>query len=166
MICPFRTGIGYDVHRFIADRPFILGGVTIPFEKGLLGHSDADVLVHALMDSLLGAASLGDIGTHFPDSDPSYKDISSLELLSRVHKLLKTRGYAIVNCDSVIICERPKLMKFADEMKKNISAALGRLALDCIGIKATTSEGCGFTGRGEAVAVHSVSLLSFEQQSS
>ncbi len=161
MTSPYRTGIGYDVHRLVENRPFILGGVTIPHTKGLLGHSDADVLIHAIMDSLLGAAALGDIGEHFPDSDSSYKDISSITLLQHVYALLKERNITIVNIDSVILCQKPKVMKYSAEMKHHISEALGALPFDRIGIKATTTETCGFIGREEAVAVHSSCLITY-----
>lgn len=159
MIPSFRTGIGYDVHRFAEKRPLILGGVTIPHSHGLLGHSDADVLVHAIMDALLGAGSQGDIGTLFPDTELQYRNISSLSLLQTVYSLLVEKEMSVVNIDSVILCQRPKVMKYADSMKKNISACLGNLSPDCIGIKATTTEGCGYIGREEAVAVQSSALI-------
>jgi 2-C-methyl-D-erythritol 2,4-cyclodiphosphate synthase len=157
---PFRIGIGFDVHRLVSDRKFILGGVEIPHETGLLGHSDADVLIHALIDSLLGASSLGDIGTHFPDTSAKYKNISSISLLESVYSLLQENSIFIVNIDSVVICQRPKIMPYAESMKKNISIALGNLDTGRIGIKATTTEKAGFIGREEAVAVQTVALIS------
>ena len=154
-----RVGTGYDVHAFAEDRDLILGGVKIDYELGLLGHSDADVLVHAIMDSLLGAANLGDIGRNFPDNDNKYKGISSIELLRQVNDLLLKKGITIINIDSVVICERPKIKDYADKMKLNISAALNGLSVDRIGIKGTTTEKLGFTGRGEGIAAQAVSLV-------
>lgn len=153
-----RIGIGYDVHKLCQGRKLILGGLDIPYEKGLLGHSDADVLLHALMDALLGAAALGDIGRHFPDTDDSYKGISSMILLKQVYNLLKANGYSIINVDSVIIAQKPKLAPFIKEMEKNIAECL---STDCrnVNVKATTEEGLGFTGTGEGIAAKAVCLL-------
>ncbi len=153
-----RVGIGYDAHQLTTDRPFILGGVEIPFEKGLKGWSDADVVVHAIMDALLGAAALGDIGTHFPPNDPTYKDISSITLLNRVGGLLKTQSWRISNVDATIIAERPLLRPYISQMKQNIGQALS-LSESQVGIKATTNEGLGFTGREEGVAAYAVVLI-------
>ncbi|MDR1704819.1 MAG: 2-C-methyl-D-erythritol 2,4-cyclodiphosphate synthase, partial [Clostridiales bacterium] len=153
-----RIGIGYDAHRLTEGRPLILGGVLIAFEKGLLGHSDADVLVHAIMDGLLGAAGAGDIGRLFPDSSAEYKDISSLKLLNRVGEVLKERCMGIINMDCVIIAERPRLAPHIPEMKENIAAALN-ISPDRINIKATTEEGLGFTGRGQGIAAQAAVLL-------
>ena len=153
-----RVGIGYDAHRLTTDRSLILGGVEIPFEKGLEGWSDADVVVHAVMDALLGAAALGDIGNHFPPNDPSFKDISSITLLNRVGGLLKRQGWRIGNIDATIIAERPLLRPFITQMKQNISRALSINESD-VGIKATTNEGLGFTGRQEGIAAYAVALL-------
>ncbi|MBL4930763.1 2-C-methyl-D-erythritol 2,4-cyclodiphosphate synthase [Clostridium paridis] len=150
-----RVGIGYDVHTLVENRSLILGGVNIPYEKGLLGHSDADVLLHAIMDSLLGAAALGDIGKHFPDSDPRFKDASSIKLLSHVGNLLKEKGYSINNIDATIIAQRPKLSPFINEMRENIASALN-ITLEDINIKATTEEGLGFTGSGEGISSQSI----------
>jgi len=153
-----RIGIGYDVHQLVEGRKLILGGVTIPFEKGLLGHSDADVLVHAINDALLGACALGDIGKHFPDTDPAYKDISSIKLLKRVKDLLSVHGYKVVNIDSVICAERPKLAPYIDEMRKNIAETLS-IAVDRVSVKATTTEGLGFEGKGEGISAQAVCLI-------
>lgn len=153
-----RIGQGYDVHRLVADRKLILGGVEIPYEKGLLGHSDADVLVHAVMDALLGAAALGDIGQHFPDSDPQYKGISSIELLKHVGKLLDENHYVIENIDATIIAQRPKLAAYRPQMAENIAAALG-LKVSQVSVKATTEEGLGFTGTGEGISSQAIALL-------
>ena len=150
-----RVGTGYDVHRLVEDRKLILGGVDIPYEKGLLGHSDADVLLHAIMDALLGAAALGDIGKHFPDSDDKYKGISSILLLEEVGRLLEENKYVVVNIDATIVCQRPKLRPFIDQMEMNVAAALG-LSEDQINIKATTEEGLGFTGEGLGIAAQAV----------
>lgn len=154
----FRVGNGYDVHRLADARKLILGGVEIPYGKGLLGHSDADVLVHSVMDALLGACGESDIGIHFPDNDISYKGISSLVLLKKVKDILDSKECHISNIDSTIIAEKPKLSPYIDEMKGNIAAVL-QLDKDCIGIKATTSESLGFTGRGEGIAVYSVACI-------
>lgn len=153
-----RIGSGYDVHRLVEDRELILGGVKIPYEKGLLGHSDADVLIHAIMDALLGAASLGDIGKHFPDSDPEYKGISSIELLKRVKSLLENKFYLIENIDATIIAQRPKLSPYISEMVSNIAAALA-IDEDRVNVKATTEEGLGFTGEGLGIAANAVCLI-------
>ena len=153
-----RIGTGYDVHRLVEDRKLILGGVTIPYEKGLLGHSDADVLLHAVMDALLGAAALGDIGKHFPDKDPQYKGISSMELLRRTARLLDEAGYTVGNVDATVICQQPKLAPYHDEMVKNIAKALCTEP-SRISVKATTEEGLGFTGKGEGIAVQAVALI-------
>lgn len=153
-----RVGFGYDVHKLVADRKLILGGVLIPSEKGALGHSDADVLLHAICDSLLGAASLGDIGKHFPDTDNKFKDISSLLLLKEVGNLISKNGYKINNIDTTILLETPKILKFAEEMKKNIASVLN-IFNDQVSIKATTSEGMGFIGVSEGIACYAVSLI-------
>jgi 2-C-methyl-D-erythritol 2,4-cyclodiphosphate synthase len=153
-----RVGFGYDVHRLVEGRKLILGGVEIPYQFGLLGHSDADVLVHAMMDALLGALALGDIGKHFPDTNPKYKDISSLLLLKEVKNLLQEKGYQINNIDALVVAERPKLAPFIEMMRKNIGEVLD-LDLDRINIKATTTEGLGFTGTGEGMAAHVVATI-------
>lgn len=153
-----RIGIGYDVHRLVEDRKLILGGVEIPYEKGLLGHSDADVLVHAVMDALLGAAALGDIGQHFPDNDPKYKGISSILLLEKVGQLLNEKGYRVVNIDSIVIAQKPKLLPYRPQMAENMAQALG-IPVDCVSVKATTEEGMGFTGTGDGMASQAVVLL-------
>ena len=153
-----RAGHGYDVHRLVEGRKLILGGVTIPWEKGLLGHSDADVLTHAVMDALLGAAALGDIGRYFPDTDPRYAGADSLELLRHVVKLLCQEGYAISNIDATVIAQRPKLKDFIPQMQQNIAAACG-IAPAQVNVKATTEENLGFTGSGEGMSAHSVCIL-------
>ena len=153
-----RIGMGYDVHRLSAGRKLIMGGVDIPYEKGLLGHSDADVLVHAIMDALLGAAALGDIGSHFPDTDPAYEGISSIRLLEHVGKLLSDHGYKIGNIDATIIAQKPTKRHHIDQMRDNISNAL-KIRPDQVGVKATTEEGLGFTGSGEGISAHAVCLL-------
>jgi len=153
-----RIGIGYDVHRLVENRKLILGGVIIPFDKGLLGHSDADVLIHAIMDALIGGIAKGDIGKLFPDTDPEYKGISSLELLKRVSEMLLESGYFIGNIDCTIIAQKPKLASYIPDMKKNISSALN-ISLGQINIKATTEEGLGFTGEGLGIAANAVCLL-------
>lgn len=153
-----RIGIGYDVHKLVENRLLILGGVNIPYDNGLLGHSDADVLLHAIMDSLLGSLSLGDIGKHFPDTDSCYKNISSLVLLKKVGKLINAKGYMIENIDSIIIAQSPKLSPFIDDMKKNIAEAL-RIDIDRVSVKATTEEGLGFTGKKEGISAQSVCLV-------
>ena len=154
-----RIGQGYDVHRLVEGRKLILGGVEIPYERGLLGHSDADVLLHAVMDALLGAAALGDIGQHFPDSDERYKAISSVELLKEVGKILQENGYLIENIDSTVIAQRPKLLPYRPQMAKNIADALG-IEPDQVSVKATTEEGLGFTGTGEGISAQAIALLS------
>ena len=154
----FRIGHGYDVHRLVAGRRLILGGVEIPYESGLLGHSDADVLTHALMDALLGAAALGDIGQHFPDSDPAYAGADSLELLRRVCILLRNAGYRISNADCTVIAQAPKLKPYIAQMRSNLAAACG-VDADQISVKATTEELLGFTGRGEGISAHAVALI-------
>lgn len=153
-----RIGLGYDVHRLAENRALILGGVTIPYEKGLLGHSDADVVVHAIMDALLGAAALGDIGQHFPDTDEKYKGISSIALLRHVGKLLEENHYIIGNIDATIIAQRPKLAPYKEAMTENIAAALG-IEKNQVCIKATTEEGLGFTGSGEGISSQAIALL-------
>ena len=153
-----RIGNGYDVHRLTEGRKLILGGVDIPFEKGLLGHSDADVLIHAVMDALLGAAALRDIGYHFPDTDPEYKGISSIELLKKVKDLLDGEGYTVVNIDAVVIAQRPKLKDYIDKMIKNIAAALDTAAGN-VNVKATTEEGLGFTGEGLGIAAFASCII-------
>lgn len=153
-----RIGQGYDVHKLVEGRDLILGGVTIPYEKGLLGHSDADVLIHAIMDALLGAAALGDIGQHFPDTDPRYKGISSIELLKHVGALLDKNHYIIENIDATIICQRPKLALYRPQMAANIAEAL-HLNIGQVSIKATTEEGLGFTGSGEGISSQAITLL-------
>lgn len=153
-----RVGLGYDVHKLVPNRDLIIGGVTIPYEKGLLGHSDADVLLHAISDSLLGAAGLGDIGTHFPDTDPKYKGISSIILLEKVGELLNSKGYKIGNIDATIIAQRPKMLPYIVDMKNNISKALN-ISIDAINVKATTEEGLGFTGIGEGISSQCICLL-------
>lgn len=153
-----RVGLGYDVHRLTEGRKLILGGVEVPFEKGLDGHSDADVLIHAIMDAMLGAAKLGDIGELFPDTDPEYKDVSSMKLLKLVRKELEEKGYRVSNIDSIIVMQKPKLRPYIEQMEKNIADALGT-KLDKISVKATTEEGLGFTGSGEGVAAKAVCLI-------
>ena len=153
-----RIGQGYDVHKLVDGRPLILGGERIPWDKGLLGHSDADVLLHAIMDALLGAAALGDIGTHFPDKDPAYEGADSMELLRRVHSLLRERGFRVVNVDSTVIAQRPKLSPYIPAMRAGIAEAL-ELPLDAVSVKATTEEHLGFTGREEGISAQAVALL-------
>lgn len=153
-----RIGLGYDVHRLVEERDLIIGGVTIPYEKGLLGHSDADVLLHAIMDSLLGASALGDIGTHFPDTDERYKGASSIKLLEEVGKLLYKNGFSINNIDSTIIAQRPKMSPHIMNMRENIAKALN-IDINKINVKATTEEGLGFTGTGEGISSQSICLL-------
>ena len=153
-----RVGMGYDVHKLVEGRSLILGGVTIPYEKGLLGHSDADVVVHAIMDALLGAAALGDIGKHFPDTDPAYKGISSILLLQRAGTLLEEKNYVIENIDATIIAQKPKLRPYIEEMEKNVAEALG-IEKEQVNIKATTEEGLGFTGAGEGISAQAVCAL-------
>lgn len=153
-----RIGQGYDVHRLTEGRDLILGGVKIPYEKGLLGHSDADVLTHAVMDALLGAAALGDIGQLFPDSDPAYEGADSIALLRKVGEVLEDHGYVVENIDSTVIAQRPKLLPYRPEMAENIAEALG-LEASQVSVKATTEEGLGFTGSGEGIAAQAIALL-------
>jgi len=153
-----RIGMGYDVHKLCDDRDMIIGGVKIPYEKGLLGHSDADVLLHAIMDALLGASALGDIGKHFPDTDPQYKGISSLKLLEHVGNLLLENRFLIENIDATIIAQRPKMRPYIDEMRKNIADTLG-IDITQVNVKATTEEGLGFTGSGEGISSQAICLL-------
>ncbi len=153
-----RIGTGYDVHRLVEERALILGGVLVPYEKGLLGHSDADVLLHAIMDALLGAAALGDIGKHFPDSDEKYKGISSIALLKEVKQLLDSELFIVENIDATIIAQRPKLAPYIQEMRANIAEAL-QIDISQVNIKATTEEGLGFTGSGAGIAAQAVCLL-------
>ena len=153
-----RVGTGYDVHRLVEDRKLIIGGVEIPHEKGLLGHSDADVLLHAVMDSILGALALGDIGKHFPDTDEKFKGADSIKLLEHVYNLIKDRGYAIGNVDCTIIAQSPKMAPHIENMRINISKALNT-SIDNINVKATTEEGLGFTGSKEGISAQSICLL-------
>ncbi len=153
-----RIGMGYDVHKLVEGRDMIMGGVKIPYEKGLLGHSDADVLLHAIMDALLGAAALGDIGKHFPDTDPAYKGISSLKLLEHVGNLLDENGFIIENIDATIIAQRPKMRPHIEQMRENIATTLG-IEIDRVNVKATTEEGLGFTGSGEGISSQAICLL-------
>ena len=153
-----RAGIGYDIHRLVKGRPLILGGVPIAYEKGLLGHSDADVLTHAICDALLGAAGLGDIGTHFPDSDPQYKDISSLTLLSATCRMLVQNGFRIVNLDSVLFAEAPKLGPHRQSMQTTLAKAMN-IPPEAINVKATTTEGLGAIGKGEGIAAMCMALI-------
>ena len=154
----FRIGHGYDVHRLTEGRALILGGVQVPYALGLLGHSDADVLTHAVMDALLGAAGLGDIGRHFPDTDERYRGISSQLLMEHVRRLLADAGWRAGSIDATVIAQRPKLAPFLDEMRQKLAATLG-ISPDCVNVKATTEEGLGFSGRGEGIAAHAVALL-------
>lgn len=153
-----RIGMGYDVHKLTEGRDLILGGVNIPWEKGLLGHSDADVLIHAVMDALLGAAALGDIGKHFPDTDPAYKGISSILLLKHVGNLLKEHGYIVGNIDATIIAQKPKMAPHIPTMRQNMADALG-IEVSQMNVKATTEEGLGFTGKGEGISSQAICLL-------
>lgn len=154
-----KVGIGYDIHRLVEDRKMILGGVEIPYLKGLLGHSDADVLLHSICDALLGAVGDGDIGEHFPDTDPKYQDISSMELLKIVVESVRKKGYEIANIDAVIIAQEPALMPFKKQIRQKIAQALN-LSEECVGIKAKTNEGLGELGRKEAIACYAVAMLS------
>ncbi len=154
----FRIGHGYDVHKLVEDRRLIIGGVDIPHTLGLLGHSDADVLLHAIMDSIIGALAEGDIGKHFPDTDEKYRGISSLKLLSYVHELMECRGYKIVNIDATVVAEKPKLRPYIEEMRENVASALC-CDVSSINIKATTEERLGFTGRCEGISAHAVALI-------
>ena len=153
-----RVGMGYDVHRLVEGRDLVMGGVNIPYEKGLLGHSDADVLLHAIMDALLGAAALGDIGKHFPDSDPAYKGISSILLLEKVGEILTGEGYFVGNIDATIIAQAPKMRPYIDQMRENIAKALD-VDVSCINVKATTEKGLGFTGTGEGISAQAICML-------
>lgn len=153
-----RIGHGYDVHRLTENRKLILGGVEIPYEKGLLGHSDADVLCHAIADAILGAAAMKDIGRHFPDTDEKYKGISSILLLKKVCEMVRNEGYSVVNIDSTVIAQSPKLAPYIDEMRKNIANAVSTSISD-VNVKATTEEKLGFTGNGEGIAAHAVCLI-------
>jgi 2-C-methyl-D-erythritol 2,4-cyclodiphosphate synthase len=153
-----RVGLGYDVHKLVENRDLIMGGVNIPYDKGLLGHSDADVLLHAIMDSLLGASALGDIGKHFPDTDVKYKGASSIKLLQHVGNLLVENSYKIENIDATIIAQKPKMAPYISDMVKNISAALN-IEENRVNVKATTEEGLGFTGSGEGISSQSICLL-------
>lgn len=157
-----RIGQGYDVHKLVTGRKCIIGGVEIPYEKGLLGHSDADVLLHAIMDAMLGAAAMGDIGKHFPDTDPRYEGISSMELLRCTCLKLRDAGYSVVNIDSTIIAQRPKMAGYIDTMRKNIAEALG-IDMSLVSVKATTEEGLGFTGSGEGIAAQAICLITEKQ---
>ncbi len=153
-----RIGMGYDVHRLVEGRKCIIGGVDIPYEKGLLGHSDADVLLHAIMDAMLGALALGDIGKHFPDTDPAYEGIDSLRLLERTDALIRNEGYAVGNIDATIIAQAPKMRPYIDTMRENIAEVL-HVGVDRINVKATTEEGLGFTGSGEGISAQAICLL-------
>ena len=153
-----RVGMGYDVHRLVEDRKLIIGGVEIPYEKGLLGHSDADVLLHAVMDALLGAAAMGDIGKHFPDTDAAYKGISSVALLEKVGEMLNKKGFLVENIDATIIAQAPKMRPYIDKMRENIAEAL-QMDISCVNVKATTEEGLGFTGSGEGISSQEVCML-------
>ena len=156
-----KIGIGYDVHKLVSGRKLFLGGVEIAYEKGLDGHSDADVLCHAIGDAILGAAKLGDIGQHFPDTDPKYKDANSLKLLNEITKIVNEKGFTVINVDSVVIAQAPKLAPLRDKMRENIASVLG-IAVENVGVKATTTEGLGFEGRGEGISAQAVVLLSEE----
>lgn len=156
-----RIGHGYDVHRLVEGRKLIVGGVDIPYEKGLLGHSDADVLLHAIGDSLMGATALGDIGCIFPDNDPKFKDADSLVLLREVVSLLKSKGYSVVNIDATLIAQKPKMRPYIDEMRSNIASACG-MDVSFVSVKATTEEGLGFTGNGEGISAHAVCIVERE----
>ena len=153
-----RIGIGFDIHKLVPDRKLIIGGEVIPFEKGALGHSDADVLLHAICDALLGAAALGDIGRHFPDTEKKYKDIPSIKLLQTTWDLVKQQGFELVNIDSVIILEKPKISSYIEKMRENIATVL-ETSVNNISIKATTSEGLGYTGKGKGIAAKAVVLI-------
>ena len=159
-MCSFRVGHGYDVHRFAEGRRLILGGVDVPYERGLDGHSDADVLVHAIMDAILGAMGLGDIGRHFPDTSDEFLGISSMILLERVQKIVAEKGAAVVNVDATLVLQRPKIAPYIEDMVANIATALG-ISKTAVNVKATTEEHLGFTGRGEGAAAHAVALISY-----
>lgn len=154
----FRVGIGYDVHRLVTGRPLILGGVNIPFSMGLLGHSDADVLLHAVTDALLGAAALGDIGTYFPPTNAEWKDADSRDLLRTAVGHLRTAGWSAINIDATVVCEAPKLLPYSQTIRATIARTVG-IAVECVSVKGKTSEGLGFTGRGEGIAAHVVALI-------
>lgn len=158
MMTNLRIGHGYDVHRLTEGRPLILGGLTIPYERGLDGHSDADVLLHAVMDALLGAAALGDIGALFPDTDNAYRGASSLALLREVGRQLADAGYDVVNIDATVLAQAPKLAPYRDRMRANVADALG-IDVSCVSIKATTEEGLGFTGSGDGMAAHAAAMI-------
>ncbi len=153
-----RVGMGYDVHRLVPERDLVLGGVKIDYERGLLGHSDADVLLHAIMDAVLGAAALGDIGKHFPDTDPAYRGASSIRLMEQVRQMVEKEGFSVGNVDATIIAQRPKMRPYIDEMRGNIARALG-VGVSQVNVKATTEEGLGFTGSGEGISAQAVCLL-------
>lgn len=153
-----RVGMGYDVHRLVPERDLVLGGVKIDYERGLLGHSDADVLLHAIMDAVLGAAALGDIGRHFPDTDPAYRGASSIRLMEQVRQMVEGEGFSVGNVDATIIAQRPKMRPYIDEMRENIARALG-IGVSQVNVKATTEEGLGFTGTGEGISAQAVCLL-------
>lgn len=153
-----RVGLGYDIHKLVKGRKLIIGGVNIPYEKGLLGHSDADVLLHAIKDSILGAAALGDIGRHFPDTDERYKDADSLELLHKIGILINSKGYTINNIDTIIFAQKPKMAPYIEEMRNNIASTLN-IKIGRINIKATTTEGLGFIGKGEGIAAKSIASI-------
>lgn len=155
---PYRTGLGYDVHPLVPGRPLILGGVEIPYPLGLQGHSDADVLSHAVGDALLGAAGLGDLGRHFPDSDPRYRGISSLKLLEVIREKIRLRGWALVNVDSTVVAQKPRLAEYLESMEQRLAGTL-QVTTDRINVKATTTEGLGFAGRQEGLAAYAVALL-------
>lgn len=157
-----RIGHGYDVHKLVENRKLIIGGVEIPYEKGLLGHSDADVLLHAVSDALMGAAALGDIGCIFPDTDPEFKDADSLLLLREVVSLLRSKGFSIVNIDATLIAQSPKMRPYIEAMRNNIADACG-VSADFISVKATTEEGLGFTGSGEGISAHAVCLVEYKK---
>ena len=164
-MCNFRIGHGYDVHRLVKERRLILGGVEIEHELGLLGHSDADVLLHAVMDALIGAMGLGDIGKHFPDTDDKYKGISSMSLLSCVYSLLSQNGYSVVNLDATLVLQKPKVAPYIEKMRSNIAFVL-HVSIEAINIKATTEERLGFTGREEGISAHAVALIEKNKASS
>ena len=154
----FRVGIGYDVHKYSKGRKLIVGGVEIPFELGLQGYSDADVLTHSICDAILGALGEPDIGRKFPDNDPRYRNISSLILLRETVELSKSKGFLVENVDSVVVCEKPKIVQYVPEIRGNLSSILG-ISEDCVGVKATTTDGLGFTGRAEGIAAHAIVLI-------
>lgn len=158
-----RIGIGYDIHRLVTGRKLVLGGVTIPFDQGLLGHSDADVLVHAVCDALLGAAGLGDIGLHFPDTDPRFKDISSINILEKTNKMIKSKHFKVMNIDSTVFIEAPKLSPYRSAMQKNIARTI-EIEPECVNVKATTFEGLGMIGKGEGVGAMCVVLLKSQRK--